>query len=92
MTITPPTGEALYAALSEQVYNRDAKDQSLTDDDIFGQGVVPGKAGIITSGLLLDAGDGYYYQQGLDNGFAARVVQQDGKFIVVLRGITVGLR
>jgi len=39
MTITPPTGEALYAALSEQVYRRHQDDQSLTDGDL---GVVEG--------------------------------------------------
>ncbi len=90
MTVTQPTGTALYAALSEQVYNRDGTDQAFTDQDLFGSGNA-GFSGVDVAGLI-KTDDGYYYNKDtsdpgdLGNGFAARVVKQGEKYIITFRG------
>ncbi len=86
MTVVRPTGVALYAALAEQIYRRDNRDQALADGDIFGQGQFA-QGGFATqqTGLSLN-GDGFYYQEGPDNGFVARVVKVESTYIIVYRG------
>ena len=74
-----------YAALSEAVYRRDHRDQAIDIDDLAGAvtGLDTGVLG--TVGLSVDAtAPGYIYDP--TNGFAAYVVNMDGKTVIAFRG------
>jgi hypothetical protein len=84
-----PTGIALYAALSEQVYRRNEdSDQAIKLTDIrSGLRLTSVDTSLLPASLNLTSDGGYIYSTGGGtNGFVAMVTQIEGKYIVTIRG------
>jgi len=88
--MTLPTGIALYAALSEQIYRRnETLDQAIKLSDVIGdQGLVPINVAALPSGLNLASDAGYIYSTGGGtSGFVAMVTQVGTQYVVTFRGV-----
>ena len=78
-----PQEKITYSALADEVYVRDAYDQAFSLEEIDDEFVDADPALLDVDGIELRRSGSYYYS---DNGFAARVIQDDGNYIVVFHG------